>query len=565
MNLNFNSTSASHYTLYCSNEETELYLADRGSSSASNFKVTLIPSLDLNQLSLFQSTEVEVKISNLSIDSPPLTFADKETINTYITIDPKLARDNFIYESETLDSENDIPLAINVGDFHAIDSNTAINYLNQLLLNSSNLFVLKRYCDLLLDCHLFKEEVFTNLDIDTFANILPGDCELLRHYVDIAIYTRTRIIAILNNYVNKKRLIRTLYNPDHITYKNTIFSKAKETETLQQSELLRPITGRAPAHPSIFIDPPIDPSIDPASNSRAQIIITKNFYGLNLGVDFENQTKSKKTILNRADEEIKNELKQYLTDIGKLNGNQVTPENIEYIEQIISDQVLFLSIGRTIQTLIHNEQQRLRTHRNTKIFARPLLSVIPDSSGLKCRFIIDRTKNIEHMTYKIAFPSIVSYKLGSEKNIASGKYENILVGPISLVQPTSYKQFSNKITHDRQRLCSPFRINPKLLCLGTDILSECNRQTSKEQFLFQRDDVIIFYQMLLKSNKNGSNPLVLPFTESYKQEFYKVHKARNFLSSFKISLYDENGMQLNFMRQTIIKLALTFRPAPNNE
>ena len=556
MNLNFNSTSASHYTLYCSNEETELQLEDRGSSSASNFKVTLVPSLDLNQLSIFQSTEVELKCSNLSIDSPPLTFADGETIKTFITIDPKIARDNLINEENVINEENDQPLVVNVGDFHAADSSTALTYLNHLLFNASNLFVLKRYCDILTDCHLFQDQAFENLDIDTFITISPTDCEMLRHYIDIAVYTRTRIIDILNNYINEDRDIKKLYNPDNIAYNNAIFSEKKETEALKRSKLLRPITDRIPSHPSL----------NPVTNPRSQIIKLSNFHGLNLAVKRQNQTKIKLAILNTADRNIKSELKQYLTKIGKLSNDQISPENIEYIEQIISDQVLLLSVGRTIQTLIHNEQERLRTRRNSKIFARPLLSVIPDSSGLKCKFVIDRTKNIEHMTYKIIFPPIVSYKLGAEKNIITGKYETIKIGPISLIEPTNYKQFSNQITHEKQRLCSAFRTFPKLLCLGTDILADCNRQTSKEQFLFQRDDVIIFFQMLLKTNKNGSNnPLVLPFTESYKQEFYKVHKARNFLSSFKICLYDENGMQLSFMRQTIAKIALTFRPAPPND
>ena len=550
MNLNFNSSSSSHYTLYCSNEEAELPLSGKGPSSASNFRVNLIPSLDLNQLSHFQSTEVEAKISNMQIDSLPLTYSGDEAIKTYITIEPRLARDNLICTAWTMEYvENLKPLSIGVGDFHAATNTAALGYLNQLLINSANIFVLKRYSELVTDNdNLFLDTAFDNLDIDSEVEISPTDCELLKRYMDISMYTRIKIIQLLKNHLQPNS------KADRFTtnYERMSLVQAEETVTLKNSKLLGPTTARQPNIQGL------------EAETIVKIIDFSIFYGISL-VSNERENKRK---LKDADEIIRVRLFDYLTTAGKFThaATSIIPENRLYIEQFMSDQFELLSIGRTVLTLIHNEQERLRTRRSANIFSRPLISIDFDSSGLKCKFIITRDKCIEHMSYEIRFPPIVSYKLGSEKNIYTGKYENIIVGPISLTETITDQKFVNRVVHAKQRLCSSLRIAPKLLCLGTDFLADCNRQTSKEHFLFQNEEVIVFFQMQLKTSNSGSNAVVLSSSEGLHQAFYKVHKARTYLSSLKVCLFDENGVPLNFMRKTIVRFALTFRPAiPSRE
>ena len=60
MNHNFSSNTSEQYSLHISNENIEMNLPPTALSSASNFEVNLSPSLDLNQLSYLQSTDVEV-------------------------------------------------------------------------------------------------------------------------------------------------------------------------------------------------------------------------------------------------------------------------------------------------------------------------------------------------------------------------------------------------------------------------------------------------------------------------------------------------------------------------
>ena len=162
------------------------------------------------------------------------------------------------------------------------------------------------------------------------------------------------------------------------------------------------------------------------------------------------------------------------------------------------------------------------------------------------------------MSFKIVFSDHISYKLGSSKNIETGKFHNITVGPISVIPTDECKKFGNDIVHESQRLPSCLRIYPKLLCIGINILADYTRKISKELFLFEKDDLIIFFSMELKKPK--TNTIVLASSENYKQEFYRVHQARTILSTFKIGIFDENGIEMNFQRQTIVNLALTFRP-----
>ena len=61
MNLNYNANTSEQYSLHISNDHIEMNLSPNGLSSASNFEVNLTPTLDLNQLSYLQSTDVEVR------------------------------------------------------------------------------------------------------------------------------------------------------------------------------------------------------------------------------------------------------------------------------------------------------------------------------------------------------------------------------------------------------------------------------------------------------------------------------------------------------------------------
>ena len=72
MNQNFNSNTSEQYSLHISNDHIEVNLPPNALSCASDFEVDLSPTLDLNQLSYLQSTDVEVSPhQNIQFLNPP--------------------------------------------------------------------------------------------------------------------------------------------------------------------------------------------------------------------------------------------------------------------------------------------------------------------------------------------------------------------------------------------------------------------------------------------------------------------------------------------------------------
>ena len=547
MHSNFNSTTATQYTLICSNEAIENELPDNEPSSAPSFQVRLVPSLNLNELAYMKSAETEVRLSNLSIDSLPMTFASGEFIESYVILPPSLGRDNMMFDPTSKANAN--PLKVDIGDFYAANENQAINHVNTILQNSTDVYILSRLLELFLDkTNIFQSTLFDKLDIDHSAVFSREDCDLLWMYTELAVFSRLEMIKILMPYAYPDKNITDIININKITLTNWIFRSDKEDRILKKSKTLTLAKDRDdvnPDHPELS-----------GKEDLLRIINPKDFNNTNISIINDPR-------LNTARKNIKTALIKYLNLTSKIpkdqNPQNTLPANRVYLQQMISDNVFMITIiSQKIKELIYFEKEKLKDNRATNLLSTPFISLTMDISKLKCKFLINRNKNIEKMSFKIVFSDHISYKLGSSKNIETGKFHNITVGPISVIPTDECKKFGNDIVHENQRLPSCLRIYPKLLCIGINILADCTRKISKELFLFEKDDLIIFFSMELKKPK--TNTIVLASSENYKQEFYRVHQARTILSTFKIGIFDENGIEMNFQRQTIVNLALTFRP-----
>ena len=148
---NFNSASSDKYTLHISNASTENQLSDSHQSSANAFTALIQPPLDLNNLMYLRARDTDLKLENLNIDSLPLIFQknDTEIIKTKLVIDSNLCRDNLIMDKDELYEENQNLLEISVGDYFNLQPSKCLQYLNSLIENSSNLFIIKRYLEVL--------------------------------------------------------------------------------------------------------------------------------------------------------------------------------------------------------------------------------------------------------------------------------------------------------------------------------------------------------------------------------------------------------------------------------
>ena len=586
--MNFNANSSECYTLHVSNEHTEMSLEPEQISTASNFEVELNPPLDLGQLSFLQSPDIEVRIQfffsffhffifsffsffhffsfffiqvrveTVLIDSAPLLLrADpNEKIKTFVKLAPRLARDNIILSPKKLDIRNKIPLEVNLSDFYTTDVHHAIRHINTLLSNGSNLFLIAKYSELFLDHHgLFNYTVFKGLDSETIVDVTKADMDLLLRYIDIGFFARMEMIRYLNGFIDENRDISTLV-PWSVTYNKTSMSHEHEEDILITSKYFNSIADRS----AYIID-------DGTDAEPLKLIDLQAYYDIDL------KTKRKKGELFEANANrisankqlIKDRLWAKLEIIGKatLAGRKFDAKSALYAEEIIHNNIELLKIGRKIRDMIVLEMERLAQHSESRLFSRPFAALGLDVSETKARFYLEFSKLCEHCHISIIFSPILSYKLGSSRDLTTQKYNMIRIGPVSLAdQNDNTTGVAHKIVSSKQRLSASLRIFPKLLIIASDILSEQSRQMEKEQTFFVKNDMVSFFKVQLKAKSIGSQFLAVEASKLPSQPFFRVHRARTYLSTFKIMLFDENGEFLLFPRDSIVKLALTFRPSP---
>ena len=593
--MNYNSSSAERYTLQISNESVEALLQEHDLSSANNFEVSLTPSLDLHQLSYLQSLDVEVKTENLQIDSCPLVFQEGEKIETFFTITPDLATGNFNFGDDQLSIKNQRPLIVNLSDFQTNNIVDALKFLNKILQNSSNLFIITRYLEVLLDCDtIVKKDLFEKLNIEREVTVSTKDLNVLLKYVNMATYTRLKIIEIVNNFVNPinpGKTFNKLIPPKLVAYTEGALTLEDEEEALKESMFLNTAKTRRKKTEILF--------------SSIKAVNTTQFYDIDFRL-------SDPKALEAPTAAIKADLLSSLNSMGFLerdHNGSYSSTSLEYLKKIISNNITLLRIGKKLRELLSNEKKRLELKKQAKFFVRHFLSVTMDHSQSKCRFLIDRTKLVEKCKITVNLPPIVSYRLGSARDLITRKYALVKIGPISVddysnktttgkatkatetaetaetakrartaetaetaemaetaketdrtTKAVIIPKLSNNINHDSQRLSGCMRITAKLLCLATDFLAESSRQQEKEQFFFSHDDMVTFFKVPLKPKYLGPHFLAIESSQLPPQPFFKVHKARMQLNTFKIMLFDENGEPLLFPRDTLVKIALTFRP-----
>lgn len=593
--MNFNANSSECYTLHVSNEKTEMSLPPEHISSGSNFEVDLNPPLDLAQLSFLQSPDVEVRgilyqpanyrhiapalnnatisplqvrVDTLLIDSSPLLFrADPdENIKTYVTLATHLARDNVIFSERKLEIKNNTPLVVNLSDFYSADIHQAVRHVNTLLSNGSNMFLIARYSELFLDHHgIFDFRVFDKLDGENIMNVTRTELELLLRYLDIGFFARFEIIQYLNGLSEPLRPITKLI-PYNVTYLRPSMTSDFEAGILRPSKFFLPLAGRS----NIIIE-------DGSAVQPNTLIDLSDYYDVEL--DSNKRKRGAEANANNAAKVAENKRKitsrlfrklriidKATTEVKQIDGKAQTVfvgESKKYAEEIISHNIELFKIGQKIRDLIAIEIERLKNSSNSQLFTRPFAAIGLDISETKVKFYLEFTKLAERSHISIVFSPILSYKLGSSRDITTQNYNKITIGPISLADVKRNETgVAHNIMSPKQRLSASMRIFPKLLIIACDILSEQSRQMEKEQTFFTRNDMVSFFKVSLKPKTLGTQFIAIEASKMPSQPFFRVHKARTHLNSFKVMLFDENGEFLLFPRDTIVKIALTFRPSP---
>ena len=541
---NYNSSSSDRYTLHISNTSTEQQLMDSHQSSANSFTALIQPPLDLNNLMYLRAHDTDLKLENLNIDSVPLIFQknNSEIIKTKLVIDSSLCRDNFIVDKDELHEENQKQLEVALDDFHTLQPSKALNFLNEILENSSNLFIIKRYLEVVADDNsIFQNQIFEGLSADKSIDedITTHDLNMIFRYTEIALFARIEISKHLNMLTHPPvppsksptRKLTDLLDP-RIPYRfDNGLDRTREERILFASKVLNSPQKRTHYNDTLGIR--TSPSI--------KLIDLTNYYDIN----FKRLTDKQK---EKKSDEIKSALHAWLSVAGKLGkqaNGQLTADNRQYLETWQNSNLNIIKMGRKLLELTFNAKER-QMRPNSKIFNRPFLALSLDRSHLKCQFHINRDKLVDKCSLTVKFPPYASYKLGSslqENQENENKINKVVVGPITLTKQSNIAMYTNIIVSDRQKLFSSIRFSPQLLCVKSPILAETARE-SERSILFSSDsDFITFFQMPLKLNKYGTN--IISTTASHgkiHQDFFKVHRNHNILSQIKIRITDENNI-----------------------
>ena len=472
----FNSSVSDRFTLHLNNSLTEHSLEDTHQSSAHNFEALVEPPLDLGNLIYLRSKEAEVRLENLHISSLPLTFFEcaEEVIKTRLYIDPALVRDNFVLIESVLEEENDNQLQISVNDFHTHLPSKALDYMNSLLDNSANIYVIKRYMEIVADDDsIFIDTIFDNLSADQSVDqdIRVHDLALLARYCDFSIFARLQLAKHLYELINPKGNIKNILNTKY-KYKGGFLTRLKEERQLNASKILNSPDRRLNFNESLN-----------TTASPLKLIDLTGFYDirldkLNTPEKDDNKPKTLPPDLKTRSEKIKSVLITWLKMTNKMESdNHITGPNKTYIEQWFYNNVSLIKIGRKLSELIYNAIEKLK-RPNSTIFSRQFLQLSLDRSQLKVKFHINKQNLVEKTSLKVTFPPYVSYKLGSSLPTDSYnhmKLTKIKVGPISLAENQVASLFTNVITSEKQKTFSSIRFLPQLLCVKSSILAECGR------------------------------------------------------------------------------------------
>lgn len=546
------------FTLQLSNERIELENEESLPSSASSFEPILSPTLDLNFLTYLRADDISCALKNFQIDSAPLTYIKNEEIEFNLIMSTDIANSNGIYGEDQVSADNKRSLIIKTTDYQASTNSDMIEYFNRLLTNQLNTYILARYLQLVCDDFFFIENAFEDLNYDKKSTLSFNELSLLGWYTDLAKFSRLTTVGYLNQLVNPSRSMTTLIEKNHFRYSDKKYSQAEEHKILSTSVKLKSKEERENA-------------------SVLKIIDVSEFYNHNLSEQTQESIQARSVLMNLIREKSRNRL----IDMGVYQDRGVIPEHFDLVEKMIKCNLKLLKIGQFAINIINQEKSKhereppimtvlltdpptiKKSKLSTSVFSPDFVQIEPDSSKQKCRFIISKEKIFtdKKTTFELKIPKYLSYKLGSSKNFQTGEYEKIQIGPVNSNKNTTniYKNISNLITSEDQRLSSVMRCQPRLICLCSDVFEQSGRAQEKDIFFSKNQDFITIYNQPYKKKELENNFLFKKNIEI--PRYFKLERSKSILQGIKIKVTDENGECLQFTRNTITQVTLGFKPS----
>ena len=522
----------SEYVINLDNEEIEDHLKENVLSSASDFKVILSPQLELAPLLFLKSCSAQLGVSQLNVDSLPLTCSRLEKIKVFVHTPPKSGTGNALLNEISIEERNKIPLEIPLSDMSTDDAAEVIDFLNEkVFYQSISDFLVSRYLTL-----FFDKDIFINQQLTTFSK---SEVNLLYRYINITLYVRhlvhdmfKEIIAasqpdLLNDETNPADPALTEDLKGLWKYGDEVqetLTKAGETKILNSSENLKLRDERIEARSFMIVD-------------------FGQFYGHSIrAIPNEVKEAIKTDFLNRLQEQ----------DIFS-RGLNIDPSQLARAKSYFLSNRMMIEYGLLARNMVGLLAGLYDKRKKDEIlFESRIIALKLDDSKSKCyvHFVKKNFLPSDGGTVQIDLPKHLGYVLGGRVG------RPVTIGPISLLSPPVVEpRLTENLVSSQQRLPQSIHPLPKLIHCCSDLIVRKTRDYWMNKSPFVDQSVIFTFPL---DDEHVSRRFISKICDTI--TYHRLQNVHNILNSFRLCLVDEYYQPLRFAPRTITSISLTFQP-----
>lgn len=497
-------------------------------STASEFMA--ICDLDLNPILELRSTNAQIALSEFSVDNLPLCFLHTEAVHVSLLTPLPSLTSNRVMNSILIEKHNETPYRIEFTDFTAESVEAPLGYLNNMLGQRLNAYLIFHLSLAFFDLNLFVDDTFHKTTNDEPSPISGNDIQLLLKYTNCTLHKRAQIHNILARVTPHDRLSTIIKNA------KPPLTREFEKNHLSSSSCLRSLPDRQKE--------------DTHNLSISQF---EHYYDISLTT-----SNSRKTEL---EEQIDREFVQYLRSVW-IDLSDLSEDDNSFIDLLAESNLTLIKQGETLKNILTVEYQRVYSDLPDSLFTNQFFTLELDQSGSKCRFRINNKKflppGLTELTMKI--DPYATYRLGGDAHLS-----HITIGPIThnsdcdaLLNP----KHTHNISSSRQRLPATIRYQPRLIRFFTDLIAtsdiiyQWTRQQDDDHSGFRVLHTLQICESMIHSRFlfKGSDTLT----------FHKLLRSANNFRQLSVLLLDENQCKVYFPYKSYCHASLVIQSTSTN-
>ena len=296
--------------------------------------------------------------------------------------------------------------------------------------------------------NLFKNNIFNNISTHNKITLSKDDLIILLHYINITLYTRRQLEAVLTGQATIEESKLTA----NFTNLVSTFDQTLEQTTLSKSKYLLDLRERK----------------EMLSNHVFTTLNIEHFYS----IDLTTTNNSRKAL----DVKIKTNIHDYIINILEWDLDHPNSDHAKNITSYQKANQNLMKQGLKLQQLVQLQNQKHTNNFNNTIFHTDLLTLKLDNTGAKVRFEIANQSFLppDETSVQILFGPKTTYTLGGSQS-NNNRY-NLTIGPLTHTSNCSAQsqlkpQLTNQILAENQRLHGPIRYRINQYCTITFFLS----------------------------------------------------------------------------------------------